>query len=196
VISCELIDDLNDFNELNDFNGCNHLINKLFANISFHALPYVLCGILAFLASNGRTQAAQPTTEIVAKIQQKYDQTHSLKADFVQKTRSRAASFGTSATGTLFFLKPRAIRWDYEQPEQQFVIQEDKAWLYIPDEKTVYLYDADQIINSPVVLSFFSGLGKLREMFSITSLPSRKQGHPCAIDWNCFPGDPIRPFPG
>ena len=53
------------------------------------------------------------------------------------------------------------------------MINEDKAWLYVPNEKTVYLYDADQIINSPVVLSFFSGLGQLREVFSITQLPSQ-----------------------
>jgi len=79
---------------------------------------------------------------------------------------------GTSARGRLFFLKPRAIRWDYEQPRQQFVINEDKAWLYVPEEKTIYLYDAEQIINSPVVLSFFSGLGQLGEMFSITQLPA------------------------
>ena len=137
-------------------------------------MRYGLCACVAFLAFFAITaHSAGPSSELIAKIQKKYDQTHSLSADFLQKTRSQAASMGTSARGRLFFLKPRAIRWDYEQPKQQFIINEDKAWLYVPEEKTIYLYDAKQIINSPVVLSFFSGLGQLGEMFSITQLPAQ-----------------------
>ncbi|MCG6918597.1 MAG: outer membrane lipoprotein carrier protein LolA [Deltaproteobacteria bacterium] len=140
------------------------------------SLLTALCAFVVFLAFVAFVSvtplSAGSTSELIAKIQQKYDQTHSLSADFHQKTRSRATSMGTSARGRLFFLKPRAIRWDYEQPRQQFIINEDKAWLYVPEEKTIYLYDADQIINSPVVLSFFSGLGQLREMFNVTQLPS------------------------
>jgi outer membrane lipoprotein carrier protein len=139
-------------------------------------MRYALCALVAFLAMVAffslTGHSAGPSSELIAKIQKEYDQTHSLSADFLQKTRSQAASLGTSARGRLFFLKPRAIRWDYEQPKQQFVINEDKAWLYVPEEKTIYLYDADQIINSPIVLSFFSGLGKLGKMFSITQLPT------------------------
>jgi outer membrane lipoprotein carrier protein len=135
-------------------------------------LRFALCAFVVFLTFVSVPRlSAEPTNELIAKIQQTYDQTRSLKADFIQKTRSKAASMGTSARGRLFFLKPRAIRWDYEQPKQQFVINEDEAWLYVPEEKTIYLYDANQIINSPVVLSFFSGLGQLGEMFSITQLP-------------------------
>jgi outer membrane lipoprotein carrier protein len=134
------------------------------------SLLLALCVFFAFLAFT--VHSAEPSSELIAKIQQKYDQTQSLSADFLQKTRSRAASMGTSAKGRLFFLKPRAIRWDYEQPKQQFVINKNRAWLYVPEERTIYLYDADQIINSPVVLSFFSGLGQLGEMFNIVQLPS------------------------
>ncbi len=132
------------------------------------ALRFALC---VFLALAMQVHAQEATSELVAKIQEHYDQTWSLSADFVQKTRSRATSLGTSATGKLYFLKPRAIRWDYVEPRQQFVISDDKAWLYVPDEKTIYLYQIEQIVSSPLVLSFFSGLGQLSEMFTITRLP-------------------------
>lgn len=148
------------------------LVNK--SRFTVCAMRYALCALLAcvaFLALSGYSYSAEPTPELVAKIQQRYDQTQSLSADFVQKTRSKAASMGTSAIGRLFYLKPRAIRWDYKQPKQQFVINAEMAWLYVPEEKTIYLYDADQIINSPVVLSLFSGLGQLSEMFNLTQLP-------------------------
>jgi outer membrane lipoprotein carrier protein len=160
-------------NDLNDFEGSNHLTNRLFDQLTFCAMRYALWAFVAFVAfPTFAVHSAGSSSELIEKIQKKYEETRSLKADFTQKTRSKAASMGTSARGRLFFLKPRAIRWDYEQPRQQFVINEDKAWLYVPEEKTIYLYDADQIINSPVVLSFFSGLGQLGEMFSITQLPS------------------------
>ena len=54
----------------------------------------------------------------------------------------------------------------------RFVVNDQKAWLYVPDEKTIYLYEAEQIISSPIVVSFFSGLGQLGEMFSISQLPT------------------------
>ena len=156
------------------------------------ALLSALCVLVVFLASSVQSQPADPTSDLVAKVQQHYDQTQSLIADFVQKTRSRAASLGTSARGKLYFLKPRAIRWDYDEPKQQFVISKDKAWLYVPDENTVYLYDAEQIINSPVVLSIFSGLGQLSEMFKITQLPP-EPGPPVHYRLELLPLEPNVP---
>jgi outer membrane lipoprotein-sorting protein len=122
----------------------------------------------AFLAA---ALAAGNTSDLVAKIQEHYDTIHSLRADFLQETSSQATALGTTAHGTVYYLKPRAMRWDYQEPRQQFVINGDEAWLYAPEEKTIYLYQLDKIIRSPVVLSFFSGLGQLRETFHISQLP-------------------------
>jgi outer membrane lipoprotein carrier protein len=157
------------------------------------SLLIALCACLALIDFVSVTPlSAESTNELIAEIQQKYDQTHSLSADFHQKTRSQATSMGTSAKGRLFFLKPRAIRWDYEQPKQQFIINGDKAWLYVPEEKTIYLYNADQIINSPLVLSFFSGLGKLGEMFSISQLPT-ESGPPPRLRLQLLPREAESP---
>lgn len=130
-----------------------------------------LCVLVALLAPAWKISAEEASSELVAKVQEQYDQTRSLRAKFVQKTYSRAASLEASARGTLYFLKPRAMRWDYEEPRQRFVITDDKAWLYVPEEKTVYLYEVGHVLRSPLVLSFFSGLGRLRESFLITQLP-------------------------
>ena len=134
-------------------------------------LPAGLYLFLFILASSLGAQTDLTTADLVARVQDHYDRTQSFSADFVQETRSRTASLGTSANGRLYFLKPRAIRWDYEEPLQQFVINDEKAWLYVPEEKTIYLYDVKQVISSPIVLSFFSGLGQLSEMFRIAQLP-------------------------
>ena len=135
-------------------------------------LTAALCFLLFFLAPSLEARTELTTSDLVARVQAHYDRTRSLTADFVQETRSRATSLGTSARGKLYLLKPRAIRWDYVEPRQQFVINAKEAWLYVPDEKTIYLYQVEQIVSSPVVLSLFSGLGRLSEMFSITRLPT------------------------
>jgi outer membrane lipoprotein carrier protein len=135
-------------------------------------LQAALCVFFVVLAPILKAQNDLPSADLVAKVQDHYDRTQSLTADFVQETRSRTASLGTSARGKLYFLKPRAIRWDYDEPLQRFVVNDQKAWLYVPDEKTIYLYEAEQIISSPIVVSFFSGLGQLSEMFSISQLPT------------------------
>lgn len=156
------------------------------------ALRFALCAIIASLVLSIQAHAQETTSELVAKIQRQYDQTRSIRADFSQETRSRAASLGTIAKGKLYFLKPRAIRWDYSEPKQQFVINEKKAWLYVPDEKTIYLYDVDQIINSPIVLSFFAGLGKLAETFDISQLPP-EPGPPIRFRLELLPRDSESP---
>ncbi len=133
--------------------------------------------------------AAGETSDLVAKIQERYDGVRSLRADFLQETSSRATALATTAHGTVYYLKPRAMRWDYKEPQQQFVINGDEAWLYAPEEKTVHLYQLDRIIRSPVVLSFFSGLGQLRETFQISQLPD-DPGPPKRHRLELLPRDP------
>jgi outer membrane lipoprotein carrier protein len=156
------------------------------------AMRYALCVLLIFLAPTLHAQTEMTTADLVATVQDHYDRSQSLSADFVQETRSRTASLGTSARGRLYFFKPRAIRWDYEEPLQQFVVNDENAWLYVPDEKTVYLYDVEQIISSPIVASFFSGLGRLNDMFSIAQLPA-DPGPPARYRLQLLPRDSESP---
>jgi outer membrane lipoprotein-sorting protein len=127
------------------------------------AVLRALC-LVALFASVGRAWAA---SELVDKIQQHYNGIHSLRADFVQETRSRAANLGTSAQGTLSVLKPQSMRWDYKKPSQWFLVNGNKTWLYVPEDKTIY----EQTLRSPDLLRFFSGLDRVSETFTITQPP-------------------------
>ena len=88
----------------------------------------ILSAFLAFLAflagpGGGRwafllpaTMAADPS-DLVARIQERYDGVRSLRADFLQETSSRATALGTVAHGNVYYLKPRAMRWDRFVPK-------------------------------------------------------------------------------
>jgi outer membrane lipoprotein carrier protein len=59
--------------------------------------------------------------------------------------------------------------WNYSRPKaKKLVINPRKAWLYLPQEKVVYAQDADYIFKSKVLIKFLSGLGKLKDDFTIT----------------------------
>ena len=58
--------------------------------------------------------------------------------------------------------------WDYVKPdEKKLIINPQKAWLYLPHEKTAYVQKADTLFQSATIIRFLSGLGKLKDDFDI-----------------------------
>ncbi len=47
------------------------------------------------------------------------------------------------------------------------IISSRKAWLYLPQEKVVYVQKSDSIFQSKFLINFFSGSGKLKDDFII-----------------------------
>ena len=81
--------------------------------------------------------------------------------------------------GHVFFKNPRNMLWNYTKPKaKKLVINSRKAWLYLPQEKVAYTQDSDYIFQSRVLIKFLSGLGKLKDDFSI------EYAKPNALDKN------------
>lgn len=121
--------------------------------------------------------------EIVRKTEATYQQTQAFSARFRQWTTSSAARSmaNTEASGTLYYQKPRQMHWQYDTPEPQiFVANNQLAWLYVPSEKTISLYDADTFFSSPLVQTFFDGILELRRHFEI-SLDSKQSTKRVAV---------------
>jgi outer membrane lipoprotein carrier protein len=58
--------------------------------------------------------------------------------------------------------------WNYTKPKaKKLVINSRKVWLYLPQEKVAYTQDADYIFQSKVLIKFLTGLGKLKDDFTI-----------------------------
>lgn len=108
--------------------------------------------------------------EILKKTESNYQQTQAFTAFFRQITASAAASaMATEASGKLYYEKPRQMRWDYDKPEPQtFVANQQLAWLHVPAEKQVSLYDAKALFASPLAQTFFDGILELRNNFDVT----------------------------
>ncbi len=128
--------------------------------------------LIVMLALCGRLAAAGPPLgQILEKTEAKYKRIQAFTASFRQTTTSAAAGTVTpeEATGRLYYAKPRQMRWEYDKPEPQiFIANNDYAWLYVPSENQVSLFDANKLFASPLAQTFFSGAVGLKKNFEIT----------------------------
>jgi outer membrane lipoprotein carrier protein len=109
-----------------------------------------------------------PLEELIAKTQEIYEKTADLRARFVQEAAIRSMKKTEREEGVVFFKNPRMMLWDYRKPKaKKLVIDARKAWLYIPEDRVVYVQNAEEVFRSGPAVKFLSGIGKLSEDFQI-----------------------------
>ena len=109
-----------------------------------------------------------PIDDVVSRLQQTYEQTIDFKADFIQETTIKSIKKTDREEGVVFFKNPKNMLWNYTKPKaKKLVINSKKVWLYLPQEKVAYTQDSDYIFKSKVLIKFLTGLGKLKDDFTI-----------------------------
>jgi outer membrane lipoprotein carrier protein len=112
--------------------------------------------------------AVAPMGEIIQKMQKTYDGIRNFKAGFLQETYIRSAKRTFIEEGAVFFRKPQNILWDYRKPQiKKMILNNQNAWLYLPKEKIAYTQNAAKILQSQVLIKFFSGSGNFKEDFIV-----------------------------
>jgi outer membrane lipoprotein carrier protein len=133
----------------------------------FLFLAVFLPGVFFFATSP--EAIAMSIAEVIDKAQDAYEKTLDMKANFIQEVNIKALNKTDREEGIFYFKNPRRMVWDYLKPKaKKMVINPQTAWLYIPEDRVVYLQDAEGVFKSKVSVRFLSGLGKLTEDFRIT----------------------------
>ncbi len=117
------------------------------------------------------SQQAEDPTEIMAKVQEKYDVAGSFKTSFRQETKAVGTGRGDTASGVMFFQKPSRMRWQYQTPPDQkkeVISDGNQVWIYIPDDAIAMVYPIRQMLRSDLVLRFFSGIGEVTKDFQLS----------------------------
>lgn len=129
---------------------------------------------LALLMSFAPTMAGPPLSadpvtvpELVAAVESTYAGVNSLKADFVQVSRSASMGQETRQRGQVTLKRPRKMRWDFNQPD---------ASSFVTDGATMWVYSSasNQVIVSPVsagaggMTQLLDDLNQLDELFNVT----------------------------
>ncbi len=122
---------------------------------------------LLFSDSLARAQALS-LEQLTAKTQEIYEKTTDLKASFMQEVTIKSMKKTEREEGRVYFKNPRMMLWDYAKPKsKKLVINAQKAWLYVPEDRMVYVQNAEDVYRSRMAVKFLSGIGKLSEDFQI-----------------------------
>ncbi len=106
--------------------------------------------------------------QLTAKTQEVYEKTTDLKARFIQEVTIKSMKKTEREEGTVWFKNPKMMFWDYAKPkEKKLVINARKAWLYVAEDRMVYVQNAEDVYRSRMVVKFLSGIGKLSEDFQL-----------------------------
>jgi outer membrane lipoprotein carrier protein len=105
---------------------------------------------------------------LAAKTQEIYEKTTDLKARFIQEVTIKSMKKTEREEGTVWVKNPKMMLWDYSKPrEKKLVINARTAWLYVPEDRMVYVQNADDVYRSRMAVRFLSGIGKLSEDFQL-----------------------------
>src|SRR5437762_709587 len=84
--------------------------------------------------------------DLIDGVQRSFAKMTDFEADFIQKDQN-PLNRNRQATGHLYLMRPRKMRWDYTTPEEQH---------FISDGKTVYFYvPSDHQVNKEAVKDTF-----------------------------------------
>ncbi len=146
-------------------------MNRLFQT------PYSIQTVLIFLLLliPVFSLADETPEETAARLQQRYDEIHSLQFDFTQDTRGQLAGRPKSGMGQAFFVRdtanntPGMMRWNYSSPDRQVLVSDGKTFsMYFETLAQMIVTDAE-VLKRDLTYSFFTGRGSLQENFTVSA---------------------------
>lgn len=107
----------------------------------------------------------------IARMQQTYERTHALTAEFVQVATLTSINRQQTSSGYVHIQKPHAIRWEYTQPDAQTILYDGSTLrIYTPKRRQLLQSPVNEDNRANVALLFLAGVGNLRETFVVSFL--------------------------
>jgi outer membrane lipoprotein carrier protein len=132
-----------------------------------------------------------PLSDLVQKVQSRYERTVDWKADFHQLTVIEGFDSPIRSRGTVYIKKPGKLRWDYLEPNQhQIWVNENKVWIFTPEQNQVIVSPFEEISDSQLPLHLLSGIGRLDRDFDVQRTPSTDKSSAAVPALTLVPKDP------
>ena len=133
-------------------------------------MRYVLSLLAVLLVAAPASAQTVSLDDAVRGVEGAYGKMTDLKADFTQTAFNKSLNQTIPAAGKVFLKKGGKLRWEYTEPTPQQIVSDGKTiWIYTPQLNQVNTGPAPEALAGPAG-SFLSGLGKLREHFSVRFL--------------------------
>jgi len=131
---------------------------------------FLLISCQLILPASTSAQEAENKTidpvEIARRLQNTYENAANMVADFDQRTSMQFSNRIRKGAGTLIFMKPGRMRWDYTKPDHQVLISDGKSIsMYFEKSNQMIISNARDYLQSDVTYSFFTGSGDIIKDF-------------------------------
>jgi outer membrane lipoprotein carrier protein len=139
--------------------------------------------LLFFVIFPADVLQAEPLSleQLIARMQESYDKTKDMEARFIQEVTIKSINKTEREEGIVYFKNPQRMLWNYLQPKpKKMIINPEKVWLYIPEDRIVYIQEAKSVFESKLTIKFLSGIGKLTDEFQVRfshANPVNKEGN-------------------
>jgi outer membrane lipoprotein carrier protein len=145
--------------------------------VAAHTIRISILALLLSLPLSASAQDGPALDDVVNGLQAFYEKTDSFKADFTQEVKRRyKPGEGVKRSGTVYFMKPGKMRWDYKTPEPVYYVSDGETlWVYEPRENVAYRGDIKGS-RMASTMKFLFGAGKLRDEFEITMGEAPSEG--------------------
>ena len=120
---------------------------------------------------------AASVSDIVKKLQTRYDSTAGFSATFTQEVESATLGQKVESRGTVVFKKPGRMRWEFTEPRQTLVSDGQFFWFYQPAENQVIKTPFRQAFSTTTPASFLLGVGQLEKDFAIALTAETKDAY-------------------
>lgn len=105
--------------------------------------------------------------ELAGKLQESYDKTKDLKADFTQVSEVKAMNMKKEGSGKLLIKKPGFLRYTYVKPEkQELIVKGEELIMYTPSTNQVVKKKLARAVMDKTPSTFLAGLGRITDSFT------------------------------
>ena len=123
--------------------------------------------------------AESDVNAVIKAVETAYTDVTTLRAEFVQVTRSVAMGDETKQRGRVLLKRPKMMRWEFTQPAgNTFVTNGEKMWAWSAAEKQVIVSKAGAS-GGQGMAQLLDDLNRLGELFEATLVDD--SGHPNSI---------------
>lgn len=130
-----------------------------------NVMRHASCVVIAILAWRGEAIPIDP----VAKIEQTYQNTQTLQAEFVQSTFVRLTEKTLTRPGRIFYQRGGKLRIEYSGDKMTHYITDGKTlWIKNPRSGDVEEYEIKNSGLPEEALKFLTELGNLRTYFKVS----------------------------
>lgn len=110
---------------------------------------------------------AYDAATVLARLQAMYDGMQDYSATFEQVHTNLAAGDERRLSGTVYFLRPGMMRWDYVAPEPKHLIANGDRFWSVEPARGQYFEGSLDAAQLPTALRFLMGEGQLSEDFEV-----------------------------